>query len=170
MGTPILKGRKVIWKIGGGILQVILTILVGITPQTSSKIILTILNLILLGFYFSYIFGNKPKTWLECGPHHSINLGIRIHAPNHVRITTPCSVHVPGRLSDGESLLKWGKTLTGGYPKPAISFQFSKTPSKWRLWRFRSTWNPKLAKPILTCRMAMAGGMFSDQFIIPFMI
>ena len=124
----------------------------------------------LLGFYFSYIFGNKPKTWLECGPHHSINLGMRIHAPNHVRITTPCSVHVPGRLSDGESLLKRGRTLTGGYPKPVISFQFSKTPSKWRLWRFRSTWNPKLAKPILTCRMAMLGGMFSDQFIIPFMI
>nr|CAN77003.1 hypothetical protein VITISV_028505 [Vitis vinifera] len=31
----------------------------------------------------------------ECGPHHSINLGKRIHAPNHVRITTPCFVHVP---------------------------------------------------------------------------
>ncbi|WJZ85480.1 hypothetical protein VitviT2T_005014 [Vitis vinifera] len=65
--------------------------------------------------------------------------GTRIHAPNHVRITTACSVHVPGRLSDGESLLKRGRTLTGGYPKPAISFQFSKTPSKWRLRRFRST-------------------------------
>ena len=63
---------------------------------------------------------------MECGPHHSINLGMRIHAPNHVRITTPCSVHVLGRLSDGENLLKRGRTLTGGYPKPAISFQFSK--------------------------------------------
>ena len=62
----------------------------------------------------------------ECGPHHSINLGTRIHAPNHVRITTPCSVHVPSRLNDGESLLKRGRTLTGGYPKLAISFQFSK--------------------------------------------
>ena len=71
----------------------------------------------MLRFYFSYIFGNKPK---------SINLGTRIHAPNHVRITTPCSVHVPGRLNDGESLLKRGRTLTGGYLKPAISFLFSK--------------------------------------------
>ena len=42
----------------------------------------------------------------ECGPHHSINLGTSIHALNHVRITTPCSVHVPGRLDDGKSLLK----------------------------------------------------------------
>ena len=58
----------------------------------------------------------------ECSPHHSINLRMRIHAPNHVCITTPCSVHVPGRLSDGESLLKRGRTLMGGYPKPAISF------------------------------------------------
>ena len=40
----------------------------------------------------------------ECGPHHSINLGTRIHARNHVRITTPCSVYVPGRLGDEESL------------------------------------------------------------------
>ena len=62
----------------------------------------------------------------EYGPHHSINLGTRIHAPNHVHITTPCSVHVPSRLSDGESLLKQGRTLTGRHPKPAISFQFSK--------------------------------------------
>ena len=121
-------------------------------------------------FCWDFISPNKPKTWLECGPHHSINLGTRIHAPNHIRITTLCSMDVPSRLSDGESLLKWGRTLTGGYPKPAIFFQFSKTLSKWRLWRFRSTWNPKLAKPILTCRMAMAGGMFSDQFIIPSMI
>ena len=51
---------------------------------------------------------------------------MRIHAPNHVRITTACFVHVPGRLSDGESILKRGRTLKGGYPKPAISFQFSK--------------------------------------------
>ena len=40
----------------------------------------------------------------ECDPHHSINLGTRIHARNHVRITTPCFVHVPDILGDGESL------------------------------------------------------------------
>ena len=51
---------------------------------------------------------------------------MRIHAPNHVRITIPCSVHVLGRLNDEESLLKQGRTLTGGYLKPTISFQFSK--------------------------------------------
>ena len=58
---------------------------------------------LMLGFYFSYMFSNKSKMWLECGPHHFINLGMGIHGPNHVRITTPCSVHVPSRLSDGES-------------------------------------------------------------------
>ena len=41
----------------------------------------------------------------EYAPHHSINLGTRIHTPNHVCITTPCFVHVLGRLNDGESLL-----------------------------------------------------------------
>ena len=41
---------------------------------------------------------------LECGSHHSINLGTRIHARNHVRITTPCSVHALGKLNDGDSL------------------------------------------------------------------
>ena len=41
---------------------------------------------------------------LECGPHHSINLGTGIHAPNHVRITTSFSVHAQSRLDDGESL------------------------------------------------------------------
>ena len=62
---------------------------------------------------------------MECGPHHSINLGMRIHAQNHVRITTPCSVHAPSRLGDGESL-KRGRTLMGKVPKSAISFGFSK--------------------------------------------
>ena len=41
---------------------------------------------------------------LKCGPHHSINLGTRIYARNHVRITTLCSVHAPSRLGDGKSL------------------------------------------------------------------
>ena len=100
----------------------------------------------MFGFYFSWIFGNKPNTWfgMWSTSFHQFR--------NEDSYSELCSHHYPMFCARSKHT-RWWRVFKKG--QNTISFLKHHLSGSWE--RFRSTWNLKIEKHVLTCRMTLAG-------------